>query len=257
MDVFNLEYLYDLAIKQREGLGTAYEYRVKLELLHRMVTKMDRQPKSVLIAGLPEKYGYGMDLVLFSQDLQAELTVLDERRDCLTHFDDLCQKLEITMDNHFQSLEILDWDNIPTNGCHDLVVSCEVLQRLNKAQQISYIRSLSQHGRIVAFFAPNAANKAHAKISGLEAIYLQELEALFDDNDLKLLDSGYIDAPPFPPGIKINHDENTQQHTNGLLGKTAMVVLDGWTRIERMLPNPIIKRVSHIIYAIGMPTLGP
>jgi len=255
MDIFDLECLYDIAKKQDEGLGTAYEYRVKLKLLHRLLTKADCRPESILIAGLPEKYGYSMDLVLLAQALEAKLTVLDERECRLEKFEDLCRGLRAASSDHLTLIKTSSWDNFSSGKNHDLIVSCEVLQRLDEGQKISYFNELGHCGKMFVAFAPSAENKSHAKLSGLNTVSLGELEGLLINSGLELLSSGYLDAPPFPPGLKLsrrNTDQSGQHQSNHILEKIAMLILGGWSRIERAIPNTVMQRVSHIAYVSGV-----
>ena len=78
----NIRSLYAINLVEGEGVGTAYEYYVKLRKLERFVNSIER-PKRILIAGLPERYGLSMDFFLLGQMLQAETVAIDERSDAL------------------------------------------------------------------------------------------------------------------------------------------------------------------------------
>ena len=253
MDIFDLGDLYDLARKQNEGLGTAYEYRVKLKLLDRLLAKLDSRPRSLLIAGLPEKYGYGMDIVLLSHALKAKLTVTEDRSQCLKVFGSLYQSLGLPTDE-MEMIEIESWKDLPSDTTYDLIVSCEVLQRLQgDSERQEYVRQLGQRGRVLAIFAPSSGNKSHAKLSGLNTVSRKELEVLVDGSGLQRVESGYLDAPPFPPGLKMKHSTTDAPGGRGLLERIAMFVLGAWSNIDRLLPSPVMQRVSHMTYVAGTP----
>ena len=251
MAISKLDRLLELALKQGEGFGTAYEYYVKLHLLRKFFAKTDCQPKSILIAGLPEKYGYSLDIALLSQDLNAELTVLDDREDCLDKFTKLSQELGILDVEHCKLVSVSDWANLSLNKEYDLIVSCEVLQRLNDSQRISYVRDLALMAKCLAIFTPNSGNRSHTKLSRLNSLSIQELIAFISKTDLHVFDTDYLDAPPFPSGVKINRDTHQNQQYNKYFHKAMIVLLSTWTRVERICPRLIMKRFSHIVYILA------
>ncbi|MBK9050196.1 MAG: hypothetical protein IPL78_04505 [Chloroflexi bacterium] len=73
-----LKQLYPLALIEGEGLGMAYEYFVRRRLLRGWLNTRPR-PRRLLIAGLPERYGFSLDFFLMAQEWSAELVVVDER----------------------------------------------------------------------------------------------------------------------------------------------------------------------------------
>src|SRR5262245_1728914 len=71
--------LYPLALAEGEGIGTAYEYFAKRLTLTRWLASLPR-PRSVLIAGLPEKYGSSLDFFLLANELGvAKAVIIDDR----------------------------------------------------------------------------------------------------------------------------------------------------------------------------------
>jgi hypothetical protein len=75
---YSVKDLYTLALAEGEGMGTAYEYYVKRMALRRFLDGRPR-PDSILIAGLPEKYGASLDFVLLGSELGAAAAVVDDR----------------------------------------------------------------------------------------------------------------------------------------------------------------------------------
>ena len=69
--------LYPINLLEGEGVGTAYEYFVKLKKLERFINTIG-PVKRILIAGLPERYGLSMDFVLIGRMLNAQVVVVDE-----------------------------------------------------------------------------------------------------------------------------------------------------------------------------------
>ncbi len=61
----SIKALYALALAEGEGMGTAYEYYAKRLILGRWLAERPR-PASILIAGLPQKYGASLDLLLLA-----------------------------------------------------------------------------------------------------------------------------------------------------------------------------------------------
>ena len=96
----------------------------------------------------------------------------------------------------------------------------------------------------VALFAPNGENPAHTNLSGLAGLSLQQLRALIGDSGR----TGYIDMPPFPPGMT-RSDEQREQATSGRFEAAAMWGLGLFARAERFLPAVLRRRQSHIVYA--------
>src|SRR5262252_6719711 len=75
----SIKSLYPLALAEGEGVGTAYEYFAKRLILTRWLAKLP-QARSLLIAGLPEKYGSSLDFLLLTQEMAvADVIVVDER----------------------------------------------------------------------------------------------------------------------------------------------------------------------------------
>ena len=275
---YTIKDLYALALAEGEGMGTAYEYYAKRLALGRWLKGRPR-PASILIAGLPEKYGASLDFLLLAGELGAAVTVVDDRPAAL-------DRLRGALDRPQRSSETSEvWAMLPRPVClladlpglaglagrFDLAVSSEVLQRLTAPERPAYIAALRARAAALALFAPNADNPAHTGRSGLSGLRLDELRALLADrrtptadgrqttNDQRPLttdhwplttSSGYIDMPPFPPGIT-RSGEQREQATQGRFEATVMWGLGIYVHGERLLPNAVRRRQSHIVYALA------
>ena len=75
---YSVKSLYAPALAEGEGVGTAYEYYVKRLAIRKFLKKI-RNPKTILIAGLPQKYGTSLDFFLLAHEVGAKLFVIDDR----------------------------------------------------------------------------------------------------------------------------------------------------------------------------------
>jgi hypothetical protein len=256
----SIKSLYALALAEGEGVGTAYEYFAKRLLLQRWLEGQKR-PSRILIAGLPEKYGSSLDFLQLAQELGAAVTVVDERPSALAKWQ-----------NSWTAAQKKGWltavtpQAIPINimaglagarGPFDLILSSEVLQRLNPDEQVEYVQQIREVARCelastaIALFTPNGDNPAHTHISGLAGLRLNQLQMLsshiFPDAAVPL--HGYIDMPPFPPGIT-RSDAQREQATSGPWEAIAMWGLGYYARAEQFLPHSIRRKQSHIVYGL-------
>ncbi len=246
--------LYTPALAEGEGVGTAYEYFAKRLALRPWLKRLP-PVKRMLIAGLPEKYGSSLDFLLLAEELGAAAVIVDDRPEAI-------EKLQ----NSLAAARAQNW----LTGCRpetritadmsalagidlpfDLVISSEVLQRLAEADRQAYVKRAMELGTAVALFCPNADNPAHTNLSGLNGLHLSELKALVARSPTHPVTvSGYIDMPPFPPGI-VRDEEQRAQAGNGRLEAFAMWGLGYYARLEKLIPTPIRRRQSHIVYALA------
>lgn len=245
----SIKSLYSLALAEGEGVGTAYEYYVKRLTLARWLRQAER-PARMLVAGLPQKYGSSLDFFLLAEELGAEVTVADERRSAL---DKLQSSLEaaraagwLTAVFPRRRLVANLADLSELDDAFDLCISAEALQRMAAADRPRYAARLRQLATAIALFAPNADNPAHIQISGLAGLTLAEIQSLLPAGG----QAGYIDMPPFPPGV-IRSEEQRAQATSGKLEALAMWGLGYYARAERWLPAAARRRQSHIVYALA------
>lgn len=247
--------LYPLALAEGEGMGTAYEYYVKRMALGKVLSQMG-PPRSVLIAGLPEKYGASLDFVLLATELGAKLTVVDDRQQAIERLRQGLHSLArmdgaptlippaVTLLANFDALETIQ-------DRFDLILSSEVLQRLRPGVRASFIAWLHQSAGALALFCPNADNEAHNSRSGLAGLRLEEMSAMLvvGDGQEGRAAVGFIDMPPFPPGIT-RSVEQREDATSGRFEAFVMWGLGRYAHLERFMPATVRRRQSHIVYAL-------
>jgi hypothetical protein len=249
--------LYTLALAEGEGVGTAYEYFAKRLVLGRWLGAW--RPRHILVAGLPEKYGASLDFLLLAADLGAAVTVVDDRQSALARANQARQRVTAA---HMLKLGEPEYRFVSelsnfTSGVErwDLLLSSEVVQRLAAGERQRYGRAAAMAAERVALFMPNGDNPAHTGLSGLDGLSLAALGGLV--GDLRRADgtmwhwqSGYVDAPPFPPGM-VRTESQRQQATTGAAERLAMWGLGYYARLERFFPSALPRRHAHIVYALG------
>ena len=256
----SIKSLYPFAMAEGEGVGTAYEYFTKRILLARWLKQKER-PRRFLIAGLPEKYGSSLDFLLLASEMEAKITIADDRPQSLAKAKAALAKAQ--NDGLMQNLEpkycLTDSMELMTeiDGVFDLALSSETLQRLAADDRKKYVSRLLQLAPRIAIFTPNNDNPAHTNVSGLSGLRLDELGAVVEQG-LELgngfepqlsLQMGYIDMPPFPPGITRSEDQ--RDHAASGKGEAfAMWGLGQYARLERWLPLNWRRSKSHIVYAL-------
>ena len=252
LNSLSIKSLYVLALAEGEGVGTAYEYFAKRLVLDGWLKRVGR-PARLLVAGLPEKYGCSLDFLQLAADLGAEVTVVDERPSALQKLQSALAAaqgegwLTAVSPTYIAAASMATIAEV--TGSFDLCISSEVLQRLTPVERESYVARLAELGTAVALFTPNGDNPAHTHISGLSGLTLAELQSLFSAAP-QLSRTGYIDMPPFPPGIT-RSDEQREQATNGRFEALAMGGLGYYARLEKVLPTAVRRRQSHIVYALA------
>lgn len=248
----SIKSLYVLALAEGEGVGTAYEYFAKRLVLARWLKNRQapqRKPERLLIAGLPEKYGSSLDFLQLAQELGVELTVVDERPSALQK---LQNSLAVAQGEGWLTAvspqlisvsKLADLSELDPG--FDLCLGSEGLQRLASDDRPDYVRHVRRVASSAALFAPNGDNMAHANISGLAGVTLAEMQQLVG----KSAATGYIDMPPFPPGIT-RSEEQREQATSGTMEAIAMWGLGYYARLEHVLPTAVRRKQSHIVYAL-------
>lgn len=250
LNKFTIKDLYALALAEGEGMGTAYEYFAKRRLLETWL-KGRARPATILIAGLPERYGLSLDFLLLATELGAAVSVADERPGSLDRLQDAREMLlrqglfRLAEPTTFGVSSLSDLSKV--DGEFDLTLSSEVLQRLTPEERRRFIRSIRDRSPASALFTPNADNSAHTNRSGLAGLPLAELQELVSGPDLST--TGYIDMPPFPPGIT-RSDEQREQATTGAFENAVMWGLGHYARHENWAPTGVRQAQSHIVYAL-------
>jgi hypothetical protein len=246
----SIKSLYTYALAEGEGVGTAYEYFAKRLALGRWMDTRSAfpRPQSMLVAGLPQKYGSSFDFWLLAEQWGAKLTIVDDREAALEKAKKSfaeAQKMGILTKVSPTFEHVADWEQM--SGKYNLCVSSEVLQRMPASTRPKYIHRLQLLAPHVALFSPNKDNKSHVGISGLDGLELDELQGLTNHAGWDTT-SGYIDMPPFPPGIT-RTDDQREQATSGKMESIAMWGLGIYARMEWGMPAFIRRTQSHIVYA--------
>lgn len=259
---YSVKDLYPLALAEGEGMGTAYEYYVKRMAIGRFL-KDTARPQSVLIAGLPEKYGTSLDFILLATELGATVTVIDERQAAIQRLRDSLNAVRALKEappvNPPADILLADLGALSAlRGRFDIALSSEVIQRLTTESRAAYVNQLCESCDAIGLFCPNAANQAHNTRSGLAGLRLEELRGLVTMTStagrintppaVELL-AGYIDMPPFPPGIT-RTAEQREDATSGGFEAAVMWGLGVYAHAERFVPAAIRQRESHIVFAL-------
>lgn len=243
---------YPMALAEGEGAGTAYEYYAKERRLSQLFATL-RPGTSLLVAGLPERYGYSLDFLSVAARTQARVVVTDERVERLEAISQLIDSAPDILQPRPPRIEYVKVPTVEAIGEQqerefDLVLSCEVIQRVAVAKRPQFLASLARSAQNVAVFAPNGGNPEHARRSGLEAVDLEELLHMVRGAG-RVLSAGYVDMPPFPPGLA----RTKQQRGQVLTSRTLRFLLKGlekWCLLEGLVPRPLRKRLCHIVYVL-------
>lgn len=253
----SIKSLYAINLLEGEGAGTAYEYYTKLRKLKKFLDS-HQKPRKILIAGLPERYGLSMDFFMLGSALSAEIVAVDERPDKLKRAKDVVKILtakKIIVDT---KMDFISTDDIArfekavtVHGHFDLALSSEVLQRLNGDRAV-YIACLRRLSTQFAIFAPNRGNESHAKLSGLRSVYLEELLKYCreEHSRVKICESGFLDMPPFPPGLSRSPDKRNEA-AKSRFEALLMRALEVYSLCENVVPKFIKEKIAHIVYIVA------
>ena len=234
--------LYAYALAEGEGVGTAYEYVATARFLRLRL----RRDARVLVAGLPERYGTSLDFAILAHRAGARLLVVDERAEAIER----ARRAIVAMqaDGRLLGLDVT-YREIPSLAAmaevepHDVVLSCEVLQRVPPAARPAFVATLRARAPVGAVFVPNGDNQSHVKISGLDGLSRRALKALFEGPGYRF---AYVDMPPFPPGIARTPEQRTQAAT-GRAEALAMLGLDVFCAAEPLVPAVLKRHLAHIV----------
>lgn len=237
-------------------MGTAYEYFAKRLALARWLA-CPRPPRRLLIAGLPEKYGSSLDIFQLAQDLSVtEVVVLEDRPWALEKCRRSLAAAQATgrlTQIHPQYVQLPEVGSAAgLSGEFDLCLGSEVLQRLDEPGRRRYVSYFARLAPAVALFVPNGDNPSHKAISGLSGLSLNELQALINRAGVSA-SCGYVDMPPFPPGLTRSAAQR-ERAASGKLEGFAMWALGCSAHTERFFPSRWRQLHSHMLYAfIGRP----
>ncbi len=248
---------YALALAEGEGVGTAYEYYAKAGKLGRFLDSTGGV-QTILIAGLPERFGFSMDFFLLAEKLKADVLAIDERSDRIQRAREVVRNLAgkgVVSGTRIRFLAVPEMADFGRCDLHprqfDLGLSCEVLQRLD-ASSARYLSCLWQSAHNVALFVPNGGNAAHAVHSGLRSLPLRELlqACRLGWKNARIRDSGCLDMPPFPPGIT-RSQEKRDRAADSPVDNLAMRLLEVCCSAEKLWPGSVRSKHAHIAYVMA------
>jgi hypothetical protein len=239
--------LYAYALAEGEGVGTAYEYYAKRRAMAPLLRAVPRGGR-ILVAGLPEKYGTSLDFVLAASEHGARPLVVDDRPLAIERARKALEALPASAGVHTGDAElrvIPSFEALADLGPQDLILSCEVVQRLRGEERRSYVRTLRRLAPRGVVFVPNSENGSHLAISHLAGLDRRGLADLFDGH---AADVGFVDLPPFPPGIKRSDDQRARA-SSGAAEAIAMRGLEVYAAGEPLVPSFVKRHFAHIVYA--------
>ncbi len=238
--------LYSYAVAEGEGVGTAYEYYVKRRIMSPILRDVGPGAR-FLVAGLPEKYGTSLDFVLAAFEGHAHVLIVDERRAALDRAREAVHASGAALagvDIEYRLLASLE--GVRSLSRQDVVLSCEVAQRMTPTAQTEYGRAIVALSPRGVVFVPNSENASHTAISGLAGLDRNALRSILGPQ-AGLLEVGFTDLPPFPPGITRTASQRTRA-SQGTLEAVGMWGLQIYSAAEPWLPDALKRRLAHIVY---------
>lgn len=223
-----LKQFYDLALIEGQGLGTAYEYLAKYRIL-----KPCLENEKTLIYGLPEKYGFSLDILYLLDKSGCEIHVYEDREEKIKQYSKI---IEALVKKRFIQKIPLIIDEIKER--YDLVLSSEVIQKFDNRKLQDYSMNIKKFSKKAIIFFPNGNNKAHHSLTKLRTYKPESLSNFFSGK----VELGFVDMPPFPPGLRV---KSNQTHQNL---KLLIPLLSSWLFIEQVCPRFVKKRFCHIAY---------
>jgi hypothetical protein len=228
-----MDILFKLAVLEGEGIGTAYEYVQKLKFISKTITEI---PRSILIFGLPEKYGLSSDFIFFSGLVGSKLKIIDDRPEKIKQIDTVVDFLgdifpALSKKTNIEVCKICDFHDAKK---YDIILSSEVLQRIDKKAE--YFRKIRENSKRAIIFLPNDKNFMHRIVSGLGHVPNKKIMQLCGSLGLRV-NISYLDCPPLIPGIRIKG-----------VGKEARMpnVMKIFQLFEDAMPLTLKKILSHI-----------
>lgn len=248
---FSVMNLYPIALLEGEGMGTAYEYSAKLKLLRRVITAT-RAPQRLFIGGLPEDYGVDLDMALLAAQYGCQTVVADDRIELLEAFASalavppLAGMTDLSR-FEMRHLETLARPTHPDDVSFDLWVTTSAIQRLSGSELAEYLSQVREKSRHAVLLVPNKSNKEHLTLSGLDGFFLPDLMTTCQQASLTMRESGYLDVPPFPPGLQ-RSTKAKEKAASSPVERLIMRGLEWWVQGERFLPRLVKHRFGHLIY---------
>ena len=167
------------------------EYLAKYRLLSKI-----KDIKSMLVVGLPEEYGLGVDIIPYSLK-GVNVTVIDPRKNKLKRFEEIVKNIHANV----KTVLCEDLTKIPFKDSEfDIVINTEVIQAYEK----SYKKIIKEMERVskkhMFIFFPNSYCYAHPGISKLNSYKIKDITKIVS---FKIVKKGYLDIPPWPAGINL------------------------------------------------------
>jgi hypothetical protein len=181
--------------------------------------------------------------------LEVELVVVDEREEALLRFRQALQRARLSPQLTLRQVALGQIAAL-REPPFDLALSCEVVQRLDETARRGFVGDLARVARRIALFAPNAGNRAHATRSHLASLSLDDISSLMTLAGLTLEDAGFVDMPPFPPGLTLSQAKREHVKQARWQGP-ALAALQLFCRAEGSLPRAAKRPFAHIVYAVG------
>ena len=165
----------------------------------------------------------------------------------------LLQEQKVIPQVSFTTDLVTKWSDIEP-AQYDLGLSCEVFQRVEPSQREEFARTLAERSNRFVIFAPNAGNESHVTVSGLNTVDVGELVASVQAPSVDVSGSGYVDCPPFPPGLHFSNPETNNSEVPTLrrsMFRVSAPLLTPFCYLEPFYPPFIRGRMSHIVWVSG------
>lgn len=241
-----IELFYRAALIEGEGYGTAYEYQVKANLLRAHW----EGAQNVLILGLPEKFGVSANFLIQADQTAKPVLLVDDNPALIAQFHQIKKILQeqqiLQKTDSIISRKVPKLTDFEPEQKYDLII----IQKLTSLMNEEYFKKLLKHGGTIFLFAPNANNFSHQKFSKLTGVDQAELSKIAGAIPHQ---SGFIDCPPFPSGVKIQRKSSAQETQklspwSQALDTIFLSCLNLLCNLEPRFPHRIKEKYSHIIY---------
>ena len=250
-ELCDLKFWYRLNLLEGEGLGSSYEYVNKLCKLRSWFS--DKRLNKVVIAGLPGKYGFSLDLILFSFLAGANVIIVADDRQAkikaLTRI--LKSDLWPVALRDIIQIKLLTRQQLTSPRFYkdnfdmiDLVINSEVVQNWTKPERVNWVEGMTQLTSNLVIFVPNKGNQAHMTVSKLKNLSIDEVNKLTP----KPKTTGYIDMPPFPPGIKRSDEQKGALAESKFFWFPLSKALEMWMGLQNNILSGLLPSRAHLIY---------
>jgi hypothetical protein len=229
-------FFYEVSMAENGGFGIWYEYIAKSRIFNKF-----KNSKKVLIFGLPEKYSLGLDTLFFADN--SELNVVDNRKKVLEDYKKYADKFSKKIKTIY--IKNLNEATKLKKNKYDLLISTEVLQ--NDISLMSVMKDLAKE---IIVFVPNKQGYAHPRISHLKSLSLKRLKEIGKQAGMKIVDSGYIDCPPWPAGATLPKEEKKEGLAMKLVKKILTRITPLLSKFDSLYLSPWKEINSHMIFGI-------